>query len=238
MSLLTSVPTGNRPWRSRAVVVKTIETQVMNLESKPKDRTFYLPRLPREYYMGDSAVFWTLTIIDRSQGWLDERFHFQFRDLLFHTVVREGLVCPVYCLMPDHIHLIWMGLRMDSDQLKGMSFLRTYLEPMLGCAKFQHQAHDEVLRTKQREREAFRQTCYYIAENPVRAELVKRREEWIYTGCLVPVYPTLNPLADDYWTKFWRIMVKIVEPDAGNIKRPPIGETMFVSGRSRREDAG
>jgi hypothetical protein len=27
------------------------------------------------------------------------------------------------------LHLVWMGLRLDTDQLNGMAFLRTYLEP-------------------------------------------------------------------------------------------------------------
>jgi hypothetical protein len=33
----------------------------------------------------------------------------------------------------------------------------------------------------------------------------------------------LNPLDDDYWSKFWRIFAKLRQPDEGNIKRPPIG---------------
>jgi hypothetical protein len=28
--------------------------------------------------------------------------------------------------MADHIHLIWIGLRLDSDQRNGMAFLRTH----------------------------------------------------------------------------------------------------------------
>ena len=36
---------------------------------------------------------------------------------------REGLACPIYCLMPDHLHTWFeMGLRRNSDQLNGMAF--------------------------------------------------------------------------------------------------------------------
>ena len=42
---------------------------------------------------------------------------------MLHAAAREGLFCPVYCLMPDHLHLVWMGLRLDTDQLNGMAFL-------------------------------------------------------------------------------------------------------------------
>ena len=187
----------------------------------PLNRSFYLPRLAREHYQGDAVVFWTLTIFDRAKGWLTPAFHQQFRELLLHTAAREGLLCPTYCLMPDHLHLVWMGLRLDTDQLNGMSFLRTYLEPALAPAKFQPQPQDEVLREEQRKKNAFAKVCFYIAANPVRAELMPETGQWPYTGCVVPGYPKLNPAQDDFWPKFWRLHAKLRQPDAGNLKRPP-----------------
>ena len=187
----------------------------------PLNRSFYLPRLPREHYQGDAVVFWTLTIFDRAKGWLTPAFHQQFRELLLHTAAREGLLCPIYCLMPDHLHLVWMGLRLDTDQLNGMSFLRTYLEPALAPAKFQPQPQDEVLREEQRKRNAFAEVCFYIATNPVRTDLMPETGQWPYTGCVVPGYPKLNPVQDDFWPKFWRLHAKLRQPDAGNLKRPP-----------------
>src|SRR4051812_34867357 len=113
----------------------------MELES----RGHFLPRLPREFYQGDAVVHWTLTVFDQKTGWLNDSFHRQFRELMLHVAAREGLFCPTYCLMPNHVHLIWMGLRFDTDQKNGMAFLRTYLEPHLAPHKFQPQAHDHVL---------------------------------------------------------------------------------------------
>ncbi len=188
----------------------------------PINRAYYLPRLPREHYQGDAVVFWTLTAFDRATGWLTKDLHHQFRELMFHAISREGLVCPIYCLMPDHIHLIWMGLRLDTDQINGMAFLRTYLEPALAPAVFQPQPQDEVLREDRRKKGAFAKFCFYTAANPVRAELVDKPEAWPFTGCLVPGYPKLNPFADDYWSKFWKIFAKLRQPDAGNINRPPL----------------
>src|SRR5215468_5508788 len=111
-----------------------------------KPHTYFLPRLPREYYQGDAVVHWTLTMFDRATGWLGDSFHNRFRELMLHAAAREGLFCPTYCLMPDHLHLIWMGLQLKTDQRNGMAFLRTYLGPGLAPAKFQRQAHDRVLR--------------------------------------------------------------------------------------------
>jgi putative transposase len=189
----------------------------------PLNRALSLPRLPREYYQADAVVFWTLTVFDKTKDWLTPVFHQRFRELMLHTAARESLVCPIYCLMPDHIHLIWMGMRLDSDQVNGMAFLRTYLEPELSPAKFQPQPQDEVLREEQRKRNAFAKVCFYIAANPVRAELIGEKEVWPFTGCVVPGYPKLNPTTEDYWSKFWRIFAKLRQSDSGNIKRPPIG---------------
>lgn len=187
-----------------------------------KDREFYLPRLPREYYQADGVVHWTLPISRYRKGWLDEKFHSRFRELILHTAAREGLLCPTYCLMPSHLHLIWMGLRRDTDQLNAMSFLRTHLEPALAPYRFQHQAHDHVLKQEERRRNAFSAVCWYILENPVEAELVKTSKEWPYCGAIVPGYPTFHPLRDSFWTKFWRIYHATRQADAGNISRPPI----------------
>jgi hypothetical protein len=116
-----------------------------------------------------------------------------------------------------------MGLRLDSDQLNGMAFLRTYLEPALAPASFQPQAQDHVLRDEQRMRDAFSKVCFYIAANPVRDGLMAEGEEWLYAGCILPGYPKMKPMDDDFWAKFWRIYVKCRQPDSANIIRPPVG---------------
>jgi putative transposase len=186
------------------------------------NRPFYLPRLPHEYYQGDAVVHWTLPVSKRKQGWLNTQFHASFRELMLHALAREGLLCPVYCLMPDHLHFVWMGLRLDSDQRNGMAFLRTYLEPELAPEKFQHQSHDHALKQEERRRDAFAHVCYYILENPLRAGLTENPRDWPFYGTLVSGYPALNPFDDDFWPKFWKIYAQAKHADAGNILRPPI----------------
>lgn len=181
----------------------------------------HLPRLPREYYQGDAMVHRTLTIFDRAKGWLTDALHARFRELLLHAAAREGLFCPAYCLMPDHLHLVWAGLCLDTDQRNGMAFLRTHLEPALAPAKFQPQPHDSVLRQAEREHGAFGRACFYILANPVRAGLVGRPEEWSFCGCVVPGYPKLHPLEPDFWEKFWGLYADALDPEAATIKRPP-----------------
>lgn len=186
------------------------------------NRRFCLPRLPREYYQGDAVIHWTLPIAMRGTGWLNEPFHARFREVMLHAAAREGLFCPAYCLMPDHLHLVWMGLRLDTDQRIGMKFLREHLGPALRPHRFQHLPHDHVLREHERKRNAFATVCHYILENPFKAELIPRGEQWPFCGAVVPGYPTLHPLREDFWPKFWKLFLAARAPDAGNLKKPPL----------------
>ena len=185
-----------------------------------KPRAYYLPRLSPDFYRGDAAVHWTLTIFDRGDKWLDQALHLKFRELMLHVAAREGLFCPVYCLMPDHIHLLWLGLGSDTDQRNGMSFLRTHLEPLLTPHKFQPQAHDHVLREEERKRNAFAKVCSYILANPIRAGLIKETESWPFCGAIIPGYPALHPASADFWPLFWKLYMSARSADAGKRKLP------------------
>src|ERR1700722_18216042 len=91
-----------------------------------------LPRLDKHRYGGHAVTFWTNTLEKRARGWLTPDFHCRFREVMLHASAREHLVCPAYCLMPDHLHLVWMGMRRESNQLNAMKFVRKHLEPALG----------------------------------------------------------------------------------------------------------
>jgi putative transposase len=180
----------------------------------PSDLKGNLPRLERRHYQGYAVVFWTNTLEARSRGWLTPAFHSTFRELTLHAAVREHLFCPVYCLMPDHLHLVWMGLRRESDQLNAMKFLRTHLEPALGEGReWQHQPHDHVLREEERKRNAFASFCFYTLANPVRAKLVAQERDWPFLGAVVPGYPALHPIAENFWETFWKLYVSELETE-------------------------
>ena len=155
-----------------------------------------LPRLPAEYYRSHAHVLWTYVVKDRHTGWLNSAFHAHFRETLLHTCSRYHLGCARYVLMPDHLHMIWVGADEASDQLKATKFLRTHL-PL----DWQKQAHDHVLRDKERQSGHFADACDYLRENPVRVSLVKSAAEWPYAGSLVPGFPDLDPWDSD---AFWR----------------------------------
>lgn len=182
----------------------------------------YLPRLRREFYQGDAVVFWSLPVAHRARGWLDARFHAAFREVSLHAAVREGLLCPAYCLMPDHLHVVWMGLRAKTDQRNAMKFLRAELRRFLAPARFQHQAHDHVLNRTRRRRQTFSVACTgYALLNPVRAGLVPRPADWPYSGAVVPGYPRADPFDTDYWRWFWERYAQMREPGIEQRVLPP-----------------
>lgn len=168
----------------------------------------HLPRLEPSFYRGQAYVHWTMTIEDRRTGWLIPAFNYKFRELLTHTAFRYAFSCPVYCLMPDHIHMVWMGIDDRTDQLKASKYFRRQVaEPLkkLGF-EFQHQPYDHVLRDDERIESAFINLVEYIARNPERKGLVPPDgfREYKFTGCLIPGYPELDLWQPDFWTRFWR----------------------------------
>lgn len=173
----------------------------------------YLRRLPAEYYRGTAFVHWTMTIEGRQTGWLIPSLYYKLREILTHTAFRYGLCCPIYCCMPDHLHLLWTGVLESCDQRNAARFFRKQLNFSLGRlgVRLQKQPHDHVLHDDERQETAFEAIAEYIARNPERAGLIPAHafRDYKFTGCLVPGYPDLSPWQDGYWTLFWRLYSRL-----------------------------
>jgi len=159
-----------------------------------------LPRLEREHYRGIGAVHWTFSMEGRATGWLTPKFHQHFREILTHTTARYVSVAPVYCLMPDHVHVLLWGYRDDSDSDLAARFLRKHTAPEILPARYQKQAYDHVLREDEVDRQAFENVCYYVLENPVRAKLCVAAKDYAFE---------LRVHEDGYWDVFWRILQRL-----------------------------
>lgn len=181
-----------------------------------------LPRLAPEWYRGPALILWTHTLRDRATGWLDASFHFRFRELLTHTCARHFIACPAYVLMPDHFHLVWLGLATETDQRIATKFFREHLGRLFAPQSLQPQAHDRVMREQERARDAFTGTCHYVWANPERAGLTKRWQDWPHLGALIAGYPTLDPRDEDFHALFWRIHARVTaEPVGLNVSSSP-----------------
>jgi hypothetical protein len=113
-----------------------------------------------------------------------------------------------------------MGLKLASDQINGMRFLRKYLQTELSRRNsattpplhLQKQSHDTVLREEERKRAAFASTCFYILDNPVRTGLVPQARDWPWLGAVIAGYPDVHPLNEDFWPLFWKLYGQHREP--------------------------
>ncbi len=169
-----------------------------------------LKRLPPEYYRGEAWVHWVLTIDKRRTGWLDAKFLYRFRELLTHSAFRYQFACPIYTLMPDHMHLLWAGLSISADQLPAMKHFRKNMNDSLKRIgfEFQRQPYDHVLKEDELERSAIEDVAEYIARNPERKSLVgiDKFAEHPYTGCLLPGAPLVRLFGERGWDEVWVTM--------------------------------
>jgi REP element-mobilizing transposase RayT len=179
--------------------------------AEPTTTHRHLARLDRAYYQGLAFVDWHMSMVDRASGWLTPSFHVQFREILLHSLCRYLLICPVYCLMPDHMHFLWFGVSSESDQRLAMAFLRKHMLPLLLPAQLQKQPYDHVLQEAELERGALEAKAHYILGNPVRARLAPSFSRYEFLGCMIPGYPEMRVTMPDFWERFWRIHTYLCE---------------------------
>jgi putative transposase len=95
---------------------------------------------------------------------------------------REWFWLLSYCIMPDHVHLLlrlWNGDRSLSQVVGVIKNQITYRARRVHlCADWQKGFHDRVKRADEDERYIAR----YIVENPVRAGLVERYDQYEFAG--------------------------------------------------------
>ncbi len=194
----------------RLMKAKDWRLRLLLLEGEMSKRGFsehgHLPRLPAEYYRGMAIVHWTMTIKERKKGWLTPAFYYKCREFLAHTMFRYRLCCPVFCCMPDHFHLLLIGLHEDADQRNALKFFRRHLNGELkkSGVELQRQAYDHVLSDDEKQETAFRILVEYIARNPERCQLVEpdQFKDYCYSGSVVPGYPEIDILQPSGWERF------------------------------------
>ena len=176
----------------------------MSLSNEPPD---YLRRLPEGWYTGHAWIHWSMTIEGRKQGWLDDAMHQHVREILLHTSTRHQLLCPAYCLMPDHAHFLWMGTATTSNQRQAVSFFRRHWNRELHKrgVSLQKQSHDHVLNEHERNPDAFMDILLYVLRNPEAAGLAKDWKDWPFLRAIAPGYPDTDPRAEDWLPRFWKI---------------------------------
>ena len=102
-----------------------------------------------------------------------------------------------FIVMPDHVHIVLTPLLDQAGHLNGIADILHGLKGVSGRKinqaldrkgpVWQHESHDHQIRND----EALRAKCEYIAQNPVRAGLVKTPDEypWLWREWIDDVQP-------------------------------------------------
>ena len=94
----------------------------------------------------------------------------------------KGFELTAYCFMPDHVHLLACGLRDDSDCRGFIKVLKQYagyyFKRSTGEMLWQRYGYEHVLRSDIERATTIR----YILDNPLRAGLTKRLEDYPFVG--------------------------------------------------------
>jgi len=138
-------------------------------------------RLPDFSYCGKHRYFVTCCVAGRRSAFTAADAVDAIRQQVLRTCLERSFeeIASVY--MPDHLHALFRGTEEDAAFRPFMTLLRqrtalTY-RTLTGERLWQEGYYDRVLRTND-------DTCAwveYIVQNPVRANLVERPEEYPFT---------------------------------------------------------
>ena len=139
------------------------------------------PRLRGFDYCGTHAYFITILTKDRIVHFKEVEVVSHLINLLLETAKSEGFDVSSYCFMPDHLHLLVMGIYDKSNlrrfmsvfkQKSGYWFKKNYNEDLWHISYYDH-----VLRKE----ESMEEVAFYILGNPVRKGLVSDFREYPFS---------------------------------------------------------
>ena len=139
-------------------------------------------RAPGFSYCGLHRYFLTLCTDGRRRIFRSALVVEGVRLHLQHAAATEGFAIIAYCFMPDHLHLLVEGLKESSDLRRFVSSFKqrsgSAYRRGTGQCLWQPGYYDHVLRDEQ----SMQATAGYTLQNPVRAGLVARMEQYPHMG--------------------------------------------------------
>jgi putative transposase len=142
----------------------------------------YPARCPQFDYRGRYRYLLTFSTFERQPRFTSR----QIVDLVLPQVLRaakeKGFEVFAYCFMPDHVHLVVRGVTAMSDfkafvraakQYSGYYFARE-----IRMQLWQRYCHERIVRHDL----DFVRVVRYVVENPVRAGLAQKPEDYPFTG--------------------------------------------------------
>ncbi len=140
--------------------------------------------MPRHHYQGQVSVTFTANIKTRQEIFTESGIVSTFVDHLGTAAKKNHCIVPIYCFMPDHLHVILQGqtdkadtwqAMVDFKQLTGYWFYKSETGH-----RWQKDFYDKIIRSNV----MFKAQLRYIANNPVRKDLAKSWNEYPFTGAI------------------------------------------------------
>lgn len=140
-------------------------------------------RLPPEHYQGRVSVSFTLCVRsnDGQALTIDPVFQAIQADLTSSSQA-HGCLVPIFCLMPDQLHVVMFGATEDADTLSAIRLFKHrsgswyyYHTPNF---QWQRSFYDHIVRAS----EGYAKHIRYVALNPVRKGLCADIASWPFTG--------------------------------------------------------
>ncbi len=141
-------------------------------------------RLPPERYIGKISISFTLCVDGNRKVFFEQADIYRHVELLTEQLARFDCLAPIYCFMPDHLHVLTFGmsetangkLAMDAFKLKSGRYL---YNSSVGY-KWQGDYHDRIVRSEHE----WRKKMFYIFNNPVRANIVEDPYDYPLSGSI------------------------------------------------------
>jgi putative transposase len=144
------------------------------------------PRLGRIF--ANNPVYFVTFCTHRCKAILaNDAVDMAFREFATRAYTEHNIAVGRYVIMPDHVHFFVRGPD-DFNLGRWIGCLKQGLAEGMGrrnsaCAIWQRGFFDHLLRSD----ESYSQKWNYVRENPVRAGLKTRAEEWPYAGEIVAI---------------------------------------------------
>ena len=149
------------------------------------------PRAPRRLeivFPRNPLYFVTCCTLRRRPHLANNHIHEAFVKFSKNALSDFGIAVGRYVILPDHLHL-FVALP-DSFKLGDWvgTLKRVLVRSLQGSGSgdpiWQRGFFDHVLRSS----ESYSEEWNYVRENPVRAGLVKRADDWPFSGEIVDIY--------------------------------------------------
>jgi putative transposase len=132
-------------------------------------------------YLGRYQYFLTFCTDHRQRLFVTADAVSTVRTQISRAAAEQSIALLAYCYMPDHVHFLAEGQADDSDCLRFIArakqFSGFHYKARFNRRLWQRYGYEHTLRSD----EAAISVARYILENPVRAELVARIEDYSYS---------------------------------------------------------